>query len=107
MARCGSCFIVLQCLLIIPAIEGSRGSYVITNTGLVLVLFLTTLFRASNLGISLALFIAALTTPILYCLDKSRDFNSSNLFSLDSGRENILTILNAKENGIFCVTCAG
>ena len=45
----GSFTIVLQCLLSIPVIEGSLGSYVIAKTGL----------NASDLGTCLALFKAA------------------------------------------------
>ena len=54
-ARCGSFTIVLQCFFIIPDIEGSLGSKVITNTGLTLFLLLVTFLRASALGIFLAL----------------------------------------------------
>ena len=55
----GSFAIVLQCLLSIPDIEGSLGSYVIAKTGLWDTLLFVTLFNASDLGTCLALFKAA------------------------------------------------
>ena len=53
----------LQCFLTIWVIEGSLGSYSITNTGLWFPTSWFTFFRASNLGISLAFPMAVLTTP--------------------------------------------
>ena len=98
---------VLQCLLIILEIDGSLGSNEITKTGLWDSLFLTTFFKASFLGICLALSMAEFISPLLYSLASKRDLSSLNLFSLSSGEEQILTILNANENGIFSVVWLG
>ena len=78
-----------------------------TNTGLSVVFCLMTFSRAFNLGICLALSIAAWITFELYSLDNNISFNSLNLFSLASVSEQILTILSASENGIFEHTLAG
>ena len=77
------------------------------KTDLCVVLFLTTFSKASILGMTLAFSMAASTQPGLYPLARSKDFNSLNLVSLASGCEHILTILRAREKGIFSVTWAG
>ena len=52
---------VLQCLLTMPDIDGSLGSYVMAKTGLWVALLFTTLLSASDLGTCLAFSRAALT----------------------------------------------
>ena len=79
----------------------------IANTALCVALLLTTLHNASALGIILALLIAASTHPGLYPCSNSKVFSSEKRFSLASGSEHILTILNAREKGMFSVTWAG
>ena len=64
------------------------------RTGLVgFLMFLTTFFMASILGIFRALSIAASTIELLYFLDSNKSFSSDNLLSLDSGSEQIQIIL--------------
>ena len=78
-----------------------------TNTGLSDDFSLDTLLSASLLGIFLALSIAESIIPDLSSLESNKSFNSENRFSLSSLNVQILTILRAREYGIFCVTCVG
>ena len=98
---------VLQCLFTILEMDGSLGSKEITKTGLWESFVFTTFFKASLLGICLALSMAELTNPLLYSLANKRNLSSLNLFSLSSSREQILTILSANENGILSVVWLG
>ena len=88
-------------------IDGNLGSKLITNTGLLESLDLTTFLRASCLGILLAFSIALFTHPGLYSLDNKSFLSSAKRFSLSSGWVQILTILSAREKGMLSVTCAG
>ena len=53
--------IVLQCLACILVMEGSLGSYVTANTGLLFFLLIGTFFRAASLG-TLFAFVRAVST---------------------------------------------
>ena len=97
----------LQCLACRLEMEGSRGSYVIANTGLFVFFSMFLFFRAACLGTFLAFSIAELTAFSEYPLSKSWDLSSSNLMSLFFGSEQILTILSPKDFGMAAVVCFG
>ena len=102
-------YIDLQCLSWMEGIEGSLGSLVTAITGLLVCLLSAVFFLFNNLfpGILLALFIAELIIPGLYSLFSKTDLSSWNLVSLCFFSVQTLTILRAKENGMFWVVWFG
>lgn len=98
---------VRQCLFWMAGMDGRRGSQETTQTGLLLVLYLATGWRATSRDIPLALLRAESTIPDLYFLSKSISFNSLYLLSLVSGLEHILFMRIAREKGIFSLQLSG
>ena len=98
----------LQCFNWMDGTEGNLGSQVTAKNGLLVCsIGATIFFKACVLVMDLVFCMAPSINPAGYSLSIKKSFSSRNLKFLCSSSEHILTILKARENGIFCVVWFG